>query len=518
MTGAPPPYPQSPKAARRAQKQAWRSQQQQWRIWRRPSLVRPLVLIGIGVVALLVETGKISGFAFWTWYVRWWPVLLIGVGVLSLGEWWLDRDRPLAARSGVGGVVGILVVLAVLGWVGGWAGRGIGENGHRWGWHFGEGNDWDWGMHFFGQQHDRDEQLDEAMPANGMLVVRNPHGDVLLSTSTDGRIHITAHNVVYASNGHEAERYLGKLFPQLKVTGTQATLTVAELDRGSSDLTIQLPASSGVTVNAGHGDVSVDGLGGIVEVTADRGDVKLSTLANNATAHMSKGDFSARGIGGTLVLNGRVDDASITDVHDRVTLDGDFFGDLNLSALNAPVSFHSSRSTFEVQHLNDVLSLDSGDLRIGGAAGPIRITTRAKNLELSDITGPVTVENGDGDVSLGMAKAASDVEIGNRNGDIQLTLPPAASFDILATAGSGTVSSDFTPGTNAKHAGNSLSGQVGAGGPNIKLTTDHGDIQISKGDRAAIPVPPLPPSPPQPPEKLRHLRVPKSGAVEPTTQ
>ncbi len=25
--------------------------------------------------------------------MRWWPLLLIGVGLLSLGEWYLDRQR-----------------------------------------------------------------------------------------------------------------------------------------------------------------------------------------------------------------------------------------------------------------------------------------------------------------------------------------------------------------------------------------------------------------------------------------
>ena len=38
--------------------------------------------------------------------MRWWPLLLIGVGLLSLGEWWLDRTVPArivdltAARTG----------------------------------------------------------------------------------------------------------------------------------------------------------------------------------------------------------------------------------------------------------------------------------------------------------------------------------------------------------------------------------------------------------------------------------
>ena len=53
----------------------------------------PLLLIVVGVIALLVETNKLSVFQFWDWYIRWWPLLLIGVGLISLAEWWLERKQ-----------------------------------------------------------------------------------------------------------------------------------------------------------------------------------------------------------------------------------------------------------------------------------------------------------------------------------------------------------------------------------------------------------------------------------------
>jgi hypothetical protein len=37
-----------------------------------------VVLIALGVIALLVETGKLNAYHLWEWYIRWWPLLLAG--------------------------------------------------------------------------------------------------------------------------------------------------------------------------------------------------------------------------------------------------------------------------------------------------------------------------------------------------------------------------------------------------------------------------------------------------------
>ena len=82
MATLPPPY---------SQRDAARAQRYYRRSLRRPSMLGPLVLIVVGVIALLVETNQLNAVHLWDWYIRWWPLLLIGVGLLSLGEWWLDR-------------------------------------------------------------------------------------------------------------------------------------------------------------------------------------------------------------------------------------------------------------------------------------------------------------------------------------------------------------------------------------------------------------------------------------------
>lgn len=63
----------------RMQREAYRAQ---YRGYSRHSLVGPLLLIGIGVVAFLMTTHRINAGYFWQWYGHWWPLILIGAGVV----------------------------------------------------------------------------------------------------------------------------------------------------------------------------------------------------------------------------------------------------------------------------------------------------------------------------------------------------------------------------------------------------------------------------------------------------
>src|SRR5262249_48026546 len=74
---------------------------------RRPrSIVGPLMLIAVGVVALLATTGIISRYALFMWFARYWPLLLIVWGIIKLAEhlWARSQGQP-APRLGGGSIV-----------------------------------------------------------------------------------------------------------------------------------------------------------------------------------------------------------------------------------------------------------------------------------------------------------------------------------------------------------------------------------------------------------------------------
>ncbi len=190
--GAPSPYPPYDSKAqwrvyREQQKAAWRAQREAWKAQRHaikanyvgiygprvPSFVGPILLIGIGVIALMLVTGHIAADEFWAWYGHWWPLLLIGAGLLLMGEWMLDLRREIPVRRS-GGFVGLLILLAILGFAAaGWNhARPWFNNG---GVNFGLNDDF---FNTFGlPEHDFDAQvLNTQIPANANVEIQNPRG------------------------------------------------------------------------------------------------------------------------------------------------------------------------------------------------------------------------------------------------------------------------------------------------------------------------------------------------------
>ncbi len=235
MATLPPPY---------SQRDAARAQRYYQRSLRRPSMLGPLVLIVVGVIALLVETNQLNPVHLWDWYMRWWPLLLIGVGLLSLGEWWLDRRHADTGRrwhgGSHGGLIALIICLAVVGYMVGATSHGL-HGMHV----FGHGvEEDDLFSHLLGQEHNDDRSLNRQIPAGAPIDIQVPHGDVTVTPSGDDQIHVQAHLVVYAANDRSARRSLDALAPQLVVNGENVTLRAADANDGRADLTIEIPKGS----------------------------------------------------------------------------------------------------------------------------------------------------------------------------------------------------------------------------------------------------------------------------------
>ena len=241
------------------------------------------------------------------------------------------------------------------------------------------------------------------IPARAPVDIQVPHGDVTVTPSGDDQIHVQAHLVVYAANDRSARRNLDALAPQLVVDGGNVTLRAADVSDGHADLTIEIPNGAVPSVTAGHGDVTLEGLAGPANVNADRGDVKADNITGEVHVRMGKGDFSAHADHGRFVASGAAGRCfHLRRAGQSGAWTATSSGTPTLPTLPPPSIFTPAGPTWKRVMIPGDLSIDSGDLQLNNATGPVRISTSAKDVECSQITGDLRVEDGDGDISLGV--------------------------------------------------------------------------------------------------------------------
>jgi DUF4097 and DUF4098 domain-containing protein YvlB len=506
-------YREQQKAAWRAQRDAWRAQRHAWKANyfgaygpRVPSMVGPIILVSVGVIALLIISGHLDAGAFWSWYGQWWPLLLIGAGLALLGEWALDLRRQTPVRRG-GSFIGILVFLAFLG-------AASAAHNHFWGpshFDFGDGSFFStFGM----PEHDSDQPVDDRqIPANASIDIRVPRGDVSITASDQTDIKVQAQDVAYANSDSSAKKIFNSEAAQVTVNGTAVLIQSQSNDRGRVNLSVAVPKTAHVTVNAGWDSVTATGLGAGVDITA-RGDIHLSSIAGPVVAHFVHGRhdvFAAQDIQGDITMEGDVNDITLSNIKGGISQNGDIPGDVSMENVSGPVHLHTSVTTLDAAQLPGDLTLNDDDLRIAGAKGEVRVTTHSKDVDLSQIDGDSQVEDRDGNIRIQPA-GVYGVDATDSKGDVEITLPPNASATVNGHTHNGEVVTDFALSVSGDED-KTVSGRIGTGAAHITLSADNGDLHIRKGSATEAAAPAASAAP-----NARHLKSSQTQPEQPVTQ
>lgn len=475
------------------------------------SLVGPLLLIAFAVAVLLVHRGSVSGPALVAWFSRWWPLLLIIAGLVRLVEWAVARSRnssgdvPVRFSIGAGTVV-LLFLLVVVG-LGSQAAVRAADKGYTFSTPFFESENHNGWEHLFGSRHEEDAPaITHAIAADATLQVDTGHGDVTVTgTSTDNLVHLALHKEVYATSDQRAESLLADLNPQFNGTEQNLSVRIAGPDSSLATVTIQVPPSVHVVLNSNRGDVQVDNTHAPVTVTSNRGDVNVSDIAGDVTLHTNSrhGSILCRGVHGGLTLEGSGDDVNLSQVAGPVRVRGEFFGSGRLHAVAGKVDYDAGRIAFTAARIEGEASFDAKDeFSAHGITGPIVLRTRSRDITLARVSGDVHVSNSNGHVELVSVAPLGGVLIDNRDGDVSVTLPAKARFNVQAETNDGSVTSEY-PGVSSNVAqserGN-LTASIGGGGPLVRITTTHGNINLGRNNEGALPaMPPMPAMPVMPP-------------------
>jgi len=456
-------------------------------------------LIALGTVFLLGTMGVLDWHNLGHWFAHYWPVLLIISGVIKLIEY--QQAQRLGTRASGISAGGVFLIIAII-----FFGLIATQASH---FNWGQLKDQidindDDDFSFFGSKYNFDDQLAQAFPAGASLHVNDTRGAVTIIASEDDQIRVVVHKRIGAESQGEADKWNASTKPQLTVSGSVVTLNANNQGAGdhwvAEDLNVSLPRKAAVVASTRYGDVSITGRDGNLDITNQHGDVNTTDINGKVGLNLDHSSARISQVASDVSIEGRANDVSIEDVKGAVHLDGEFMESVKLAKISQPVVFKSSRTNMDFSRLDGDLNLDSGDLQASDVIGPLRLSTRSKDIRLTGISGDVRLQDENGSVELRVNKMGS-MQVENRKGDIQIYLPDKAGFQVDARARNGEVETDFDQlKIDNSNDQATATGTVGGGGPHLVVNNEHGTIEIRKASSAAeVPVVPIPPKAPKAP-------------------
>lgn len=446
---------------------------------RRKSYAGAIVMIVLGIIFLLHNFGMVSA---WHFYARWWPLIIILIGVIKLVEYFQAKQEGAYAQGVTFGTIVLLFFVIVTGLAISKAeGVNWGNVRDQMGIDLGD-SDID---HFGQNSYTYEDQLQDAFPAGGNLKIVCDHGNINVNASDDNNIRVQVHKKVWAGNQGDADKANSSSKPTITITGTSVVLNANTQAGGKNDvendLDVFLPKKADVTFSTRHGDVNVVGREGLLTVSHQQGTANFEDIKGDVTVNGEKITVRATRIAGNLSVQGRVTELTAEDVTGSTTLNGDNFEEVRISKVGKTLAFKSYRTDLEFAGLAGDFDMSSDDLRASNITGPVRLITRSKTIHLDDVSGDVRIENSNGDVDVHAVKIGN-YDVRNHHGDVSVTLPTKSSFTVDARTQHGDASSDFgeLKVDNNDNQGQ-VSGSVGGGGSSkIVIATDGADVNIRK--------------------------------------
>lgn len=448
---------------------------------RQRSLFGPIVLIAIGVVLLLRNFGVISTHGFWLWFSNYWPILLILLGVVKLIEYmWSRASGNPSPRLGAGAIV-FLVFFIIFGLTT----TGISRfDWHGFGDNIGINDDPDVSDFFngmFGNRYDFSDNFSQAVNATQMRILTS-RGDIKITASADDQIHAIIQKALRSDSQNNANQLNDSTHPKIVQQGNVAVLDLSSgnYQHGEFDLDLQLPPKMAVSITTHHGDITVSERDGNIELSTDHGDVNVDQIKGDAVLHVSHGSITGKDIGGNVTVDGSVNDTDISDVRGSLSMTGTYWGDLQLAHIARHVHFTTARTNLEFNRLDGDFEMQPDDLRASSIVGPLRLDTKSKGVHLEDVSGDIHIQNRNATIELQPKLPLGPIDVNNVHGDIRLSVPANAGFQLDAESMGGDINTDFDLKVDNERRNSSIRASVGKGGPLVMLKSDHGTIEVRK--------------------------------------
>jgi hypothetical protein len=390
----------------------------------RPSLLGALLWIGIGVLFLLNNFGRIH---VWLLFKSYWPVLLILLGLGKVIDYFLKKDA-LSVR--LGELFGIFMLILI-----GFAITGIqGTAIDRIVWNvpFQIGDipirPWQW----FGEPHTFSEEARYALERSTTVRILNSYGSVSILPGLDQEIRIRLKKVIYGNESRAksiadtihletateiSRKSSERLKPEAEPSKHGADCFVVRTnrddlrsqgDRVQTDMEVFVPRNSQLQVRNEYGEVRVADINGKLDLG------------------VTHGTLDAQDCTGAFVLSTRYTECRLKDLIGDVALDAR--GKVHLDGVKGDIRVTSENSPIEILNVDGSVSVTSrdGNIRIDGVSKSVEVRASGDTLAVRNLKGGLKITKHYGTASV--ADVDSDVKLESRSA--ALTLKNLRNVDI----------------------------------------------------------------------------------------
>jgi DUF4097 and DUF4098 domain-containing protein YvlB len=131
----------------------------------------------------------------------------------------------------------------------------------------------------------------------------------------------------------------------------------------------------------------------------------------------------------------------------------------------------------------DTIDLVNGSLDLEGVSGEIKASCVNGKLAAHNLGGRADLSTVNGKLEAKVDHLESPLEVSSVNASVLVTLPSDAKADIEASTVNGSISDDFgLPVTKHQFVGRDLRGELGGGGPHVRVSNVNGRIEIKHAD------------------------------------
>ncbi|MFB0565103.1 MAG: DUF4097 domain-containing protein [Candidatus Aminicenantaceae bacterium] len=276
----------------------------------------------------------------------------------------------------------------------------------------------------------------ESLARDGKIVLKNVSGNIEVKSWDKGEVKIDALKVSKASSLEKAKENAQKITIEVNKEGdilrieTKYPKTKLKSLSVSIHYQLMIPDKASPKIRSVSGDVSLENIGGEVEVSVVSGDVVLIGAGMGVECKAVSGDLKLKDITGDAYLN---------TVSGNITLD-------------------KLRGSIEAETVSGKVELSE--------------VSEAKVVRGKTLSGSIIYD--------GKINPEGKYTLKSHSGNIEMILPPDSGFEVEASTFSGNIKSDFDITISGKMMKREIHGVVKGGGADVKLSTFSGGISLEK--------------------------------------